>query len=299
MVAMERTSGGALERYIPGRLLADSRGLASRDILVELLDRRSVQERLLIPAVAEPLIVWVTSGAALVEEREVDGPWSSHSVSVGDFFLTNAPAPYELRWRATSVDPFAVMHVYMGLPVIERAVAEVLGSGHGPVRFCDVSGQRDAVLAGLLEQLRAEIADRRNASALFLDGIAQSLAVHLVRCYRDDAGPASAHRVLPAARLRRVVERMEAQRAQVFNLHQYAQEASMSVFHFSRMFKKSTGLTPLQYVTRLRLAEAQRLLRETRRSVIEIGLEVGYTSPSHFAQVFRREFGLSPSAYRG
>jgi AraC family transcriptional regulator len=46
------------------------------------------------------------------------------------------------------------------------------------------------------------------------------------------------------------------------------------------------------------MEKARRLLRETDKSVIEIGLDVGYTSPSHFAQLFRREVGISPSEYR-
>ena len=51
-------------------------------------------------------------------------------------------------------------------------------------------------------------------------------------------------------------------------------------------------MTPLQFVTRQRIARAQQLIRETSRSQIEIALEVGYTSPSHFAQVFRRKPAL-------
>jgi AraC family transcriptional regulator len=51
-------------------------------------------------------------------------------------------------------------------------------------------------------------------------------------------------------------------------------------------------------VTRQRIARAQQLIRETSRSQIEIALEVGYTSPSHFAQVLRRKTGLTPSDYR-
>jgi AraC family transcriptional regulator len=57
-------------------------------------------------------------------------------------------------------------------------------------------------------------------------------------------------------------------------------------------------MTPLQFVTRQRIARAQQLIRETSRSQIEIALEVGYTSPSHFAQVLRRKTGLTPSDYR-
>jgi AraC-like DNA-binding protein len=43
--------------------------------------------------------------------------------------------------------------------------------------------------------------------------------------------------------------------------------------------------------------EARRLLRETKKSVVEVALDVGYANPSHFAQLFRRETGLSPSDY--
>jgi AraC family transcriptional regulator len=43
---------------------------------------------------------------------------------------------------------------------------------------------------------------------------------------------------------------------------------------------------------------AKRLLRETKKSVVTVGLDVGYANPSHFAQLFRRETDLSPSDYR-
>ena len=72
----------------------------------------------------------------------------------------------------------------------------------------------------------------------------------------------------------------------------------LSPFHFSRVFKQATGMSPLQFVRRERITRAQQLIRETSRSVIEIGLEVGYTSPSHFAQVFRRVVGVAPTEFR-
>jgi AraC family transcriptional regulator len=72
----------------------------------------------------------------------------------------------------------------------------------------------------------------------------------------------------------------------------------LSPFHFSRVFKQATGMTPHQFVTRARMLHAQRLIRETSRSLIEIALEVGYTNPSHFAQVFRRVVGVTPTEFR-
>jgi AraC family transcriptional regulator len=64
------------------------------------------------------------------------------------------------------------------------------------------------------------------------------------------------------------------------------------------MFKQVTGMSPLQFVVRERIVCAQKLICETSRSLIEIALEVGYTSPSHFAKVFRRVVGVTPTEFR-
>ncbi|MDA7001708.1 helix-turn-helix domain-containing protein, partial [Agrobacterium salinitolerans] len=82
------------------------------------------------------------------------------------------------------------------------------------------------------------------------------------------------------------------------NLAEIAEIAGMSAFHFSRLFKKATGLSPSRYFIRLRMTRAQQLLQETDLSIIRVGFAVGYSSPSHFSQVFRRETGLLPSHYR-
>jgi AraC family transcriptional regulator len=77
-----------------------------------------------------------------------------------------------------------------------------------------------------------------------------------------------------------------------------AELVELSPFHFFHVFKETTGMSPLQFVTRERITRAQQLIRETSRSLIEIALDVGYTSPSHFAQVFRRVVGVTPSEFR-
>jgi len=163
--------------------------------------------------------------------------------------------------------------------------------------FRDLSGFKDHFLSALLEGLHRELSSRHRGSSLFVEGIAQSLAAHLVRTYAEE----TTHEYkggLPGFRLRKVTDLMVTHLEDDFSLIRLAREADMSEFHFSRAFKRTTGLPPSQYFINLRLEKARRLLRETKRSVIEIALDVGYTSPSHFAQVFRREVGISPSEYR-
>src|SRR5881296_2669661 len=86
--------------------------------------------------------------------------------------------------------------------------------------------------------------------------------------------------------------------AEEISIERLAELVELSSSHFSHVFKESTGMTPLQFVTRQRITHAQQLIRETSRSLIDVGLEVGYTSPSHFAQVFRRVVGVTPTEFR-
>ena len=298
-MVIERTSAETLDRHIPGQLIVGSAGGAWRDVIAQIFSRQRLDDAILVPAVAEPLIVWVLSGTAVVEEREVNGTWSANEVKVGDFFLTNSAAPYELRWRATGQAPFEVMHVYLGLLLLDRATKDVLGQAARRPSFREVSGGKDQQLSMLLEQFRQELTTQREPSALLVQGVAQCLAVHILRYYRaENDEVARRAQALPAFKLRRVTDLMRSRLSEVFNLKRLAREVGMSEFHFSRMFKHATTFSPSQYFIRLRMAEARRLLRETDRSVIDIGLDVGYSSPSHFAQVFRREIGVSPTDYR-
>lgn len=293
----ERTSPLGLEQYIAGRTLVSGDGPAWNDLFVQVYSRRDKQEAFLVPAVAEPLIVWVMSGEANVEERELGGDWVSNIVSVGDFFLTRSPTPYEMRWRSTGTAPFQVMHLYLSVPLFERVAKEVLG-GNGPPVLLDVSGGKDEQLSHLLALIHQELAAEGKGSQLFVQGLAQSLTVHLIRNYVSEDRQDNRQTALPGFKLRRAMAYLEAHLADPFNLAQLAVAVGMSEFHFSRLFKKATGLSPSRYLIRQRVAKAQQLLQETDTSIIEIGLAVGYSSPSHFAQVFRRETGLPPSHYR-
>ncbi len=294
-----RITGESMREYLPGDAQTFPPRLEIKDVVIQLFTHRSVIEPILVPAVVEPLLVLVLAGAARVEERMPGGEWEAIEVSAGDFFLTSSEEPYEMRWQTHGGDTFEVMHLYLGLPLIEQASRELLGEHAGAVRFRDVSGARDARVAYVMEQLRTELVAERSPSALFVRSLAQALAVHLLRSYLSENQLGRRVNALQAYKLRKVTDAMSADLAAEFSLIRLAGLAELSEYHFSRLFKRATGLSPSQYFIRLRMVRARHLLLESRLSVIDVGLEVGYSSPSHFSQVFRREVGVTPSKFRG
>lgn len=77
-----------------------------------------------------------------------------------------------------------------------------------------------------------------------------------------------------------------------------AKEAGMSRSAFARGFKATLGVTPMDFVTRIRLNVARRLLVSTVRPVEGVSAEVGFSSRSHFSRVFRDHYGTDPSTFR-
>jgi AraC family transcriptional regulator len=268
------------------------------DVQLQLYTHHSTHRPLLVPAVAEPLLVLVLAGSARVQEREIGGEWLESAVSADDFFLTMSPEPYEMRWHAHSDEGFQVAHIYLSQRLLDLAAREVLTGRTEALSLRDASGVRDEQVSRLIRFLHLEMTRPGQASPLYIHGIAQALAVHLVRDYRDEQASIRPANALPAYKLRRVIERMQAGIATGFSLAELAQAADMSDFHFSRLFRKATGQAPSQYFIQLRMDEARRLLLNSQMSIIDIALEVGYSSPSHFAHLFKRHAGVTPGEYR-
>jgi AraC family transcriptional regulator len=294
----EATSAEAFAHYVGGKVLRAGRGKAWRDIKAWVIAPPRVVDALPLPAVSEPFLAWTVSGEAEFQEREGNGQWMVNRIKRGSFFLTTGGAPYDCRWKTITSEPFETMAVFIALPLLQRAMEEVFGGDAPRARLRDISAFTDDTLNSLMERVHAELM-RRKASPLFLQGIAQAIAIHLARNYAETiAESPSGSPSLPGYKLRQITDWMAEHFDQEFNLDRLAQQAGLSKFYFNRLFKNAMGMSPSQHVINLRMDEARRLLRETKKSAMEIALDVGYTNPSHFAQLFRKETGLSPSDYR-
>ena len=294
----QMTSLESLDSYPAGQKIRCTSGPAWRNVRLSVFSLAAASETFEMPTVAEPLIVWVTSGEAETQERDDDGPWLTSRIKQGSLFVTAAGAPYEFGWKRLSEEPLEVVMVVLDLALFEDALRDIHGVNAAHATLRDVSAGQDLTLVNLLQCLRDE-AERSEASILFTHGLAQAICVHLARHYVGlDLGSNKTSPSLPTFKLRRITTWMMENLAQEFSLGALAEQAGMSEYHFNRLFKRAVGLPPSQYQIKLRMDEARRLLRETELTVVTVANEVGYTNPSHFSRIFRKDTGFSPRDYR-
>ena len=107
-----------------------------------------------------------------------------------------------------------------------------------------------------------------------------------------------AHGGLSPSAIRRVREYVEAHLGDSMDLATLAAVAGLSIHHFAREFKQSTGFTPHHYLTQKRVERAQEMLAHTALSLSEIAYAVGFSDQSHLARHFRQMLGVTPGQFR-
>jgi AraC family transcriptional regulator len=103
---------------------------------------------------------------------------------------------------------------------------------------------------------------------------------------------------LSPSQFRRVLSVISERLSSNLSLSELAREAGLSAAYFSQRFKLSTGTSPHQYLLRLRICKAKTLLEESEAPVIDIAAECGFQTQQHFARIFRRLTGKTPTEYR-
>jgi transcriptional regulator GlxA family with amidase domain len=114
------------------------------------------------------------------------------------------------------------------------------------------------------------------------------------RCLLHRAGTLEAHSTI----VQRVIAFMRAHLDATLTLDDLARHAATSKFHFVRIFEEATGKTPHHYLTCLRLQRAKELLLNSDDSIMDVCLDVGYSSHGTFSRTFAFFVGLSPTEFR-
>ena len=190
-----------------------------------------------------------------------------------------------------------VSHLQLGIS--DAALMACSDGAYGEVELRASRKFADPRLSAMVAAVHAEMVAGFPSGRLFLDSVEQAMAVTLVNGHAVRHRPVQICRGgLGSARLRRIKELVRAKMEDDLSLEDMAQSVGLSTAHFARMFRKSTGETPHQFVLRQRLERAKSMLRAPDARVLDVAVACGFKTQQHFAQVFRDLWGVSPTDYR-
>jgi AraC-like DNA-binding protein len=200
-------------------------------------------------------------------------------------------APVSWRMRAQSTDVLALEFS----PEVQSRIDQAGWIGEQPVHI-----EEDELFHRIATLLLPSIADGCHNGCVFAENLAATVVAHVDRNYgisSDRAALRSGDR-LAASVLRQIFDTVESRLSEPIRVLELAELARLSEFHFLRAFKRSTGMSPHQYITERRMSRARTLLSTTDASVAEIAWRVGLPNTSHFNAQFRKHTGMTPGVWR-
>ena len=193
-----------------------------------------------------------------------------------------------------TADPVNVVSLSIEPAFLATACGELAASDNFELRL--LNGVPDRFVEGVCLALRHEVAGGGKSGRLYADAMVTSLAIHLVSQYsgrkttRRDPSPSP--RVVRRAQLF-ITDHL----AQDLTLAEIAAAVNLSPFHFSRVFKQHTGLSPYQFLLQQRIERAKQLLLRDQHSISAVALEVGFYDQSHFSLHFKRLCRMTPGQF--
>lgn len=230
-------------------------------------------------------------------ERRIDGA-SAESELIGPGRFCVTPGDVGARWRHSG-NP-EILQLYVRRSVYERAVEEMYGCDGASVHVLP----RFAIADPLLEQLALAVLqalrDGATEDRLYIETIAELVAVHLARAHSSRARPRPLAETpaLSQRRMRHLLRHIDEHLGEDLSLEALAAEAGLSPLYIARAFRVAVGQSPHRYVVERRVEAAKRRLRASDDPIADVALATGFSSQSHLSDWFRRVVGVSPAAYR-
>ena len=146
----------------------------------------------------------------------------------------------------------------------------------------------------MVHDLKRETETRTPGYRVVARALFMQLAVYLSRCYSDTPPEESTDLI----RLGSAIAHIETHFQERLTLEMLARKAHLSPRHFQRIFSECTGHSPIDYLLRVRVREAGKLLRHSNRSITEIAFDCGFQDSNYFTRQFKKIAGETPLNYR-
>jgi AraC-like DNA-binding protein/mannose-6-phosphate isomerase-like protein (cupin superfamily) len=231
----------------------------------------------------EYVIGTMTEGA---ERLTIRG--QEHVAAEGDLILIEPGEPHSNRSAGSGRFGYVVM--YVPVPLMAQAMRDL--SSPDPVhlpRFREPVAQMKG-----LDRLLLKTHRRLSGPCGRLEQ--ESAFLHFVSRLRDPLLGQTCRTTVEQHKIRRAREYLDDRYRESVSLHELADIAGLSPFHFLRTFREQVGLPPAAYQTHRRIAQAKHLLR-SRCSIAEVAADLGFADQSHLSRHFQRIVGTTPGKY--
>jgi len=286
------THGRALR---PGnRLIAHSQDIGWRSLHAAILEEapfHAVEQ-----PIRHPSLIYHLARPTEVT-RKIEGA-AGEKMLIGPRRICLTPGEATTQWGHDGHPE--ILQVYLRQSLFEAAVSEIYGGDSATAELVPRFAIQDPLLEQLAIAITNALRDGNAGDGLYIDTIAQMMAVHLARAHSSRSRPV---RVVPAGpmpgwKMRRVIDYIEENLDGDLSLEAMAAEVEISPLYLARAFKAAIGQSPHRYVLARRIERAKELLRNTDMPVVDVALSSGFSSQSHLSHWFLRYVGVSPAVYR-
>jgi AraC family transcriptional regulator len=231
--------------------------------------------------------------------RKSGGERHENRVVSGSIWL--CPAGLDVE-EAQSDAPSEFLHLHLFNSQFDL-LSDVFGGA--PVRASSVgyiSGIRDDLILQIGGQILGEMMRPTAAGRVLVDALALGLTARLAQAYATFQGQGpkliGTSHGLDDRRLNRVLDFMSAHLEDDIGLEDLAAIASLSPFHFSRMFRARTGVSPHRYLSSLRIERSKTMLTLGDASLADIAMAICFSTQGNFSRAFKAATGMTPGEFR-
>lgn len=286
------THGRALR---PGnRLIAHSPDVGWRSLYAAILEEAPFEAT--EAAIGHPFLIYHLTRPTEVM-RKIEGAPRERAL-IGPRRICLTPGETVTQWQHHGHPE--ILQVYLRQSLYESAVSEMYGCDGSSAEIVPKFAVADPLLEQLAIAITSALRDGSAEDGLYIETLAQTLAVHLARMHSSRSRPLRTPRLdaIPGPKMRRLIEFIEANLDSNLSLETMAAEVIVSPRYLPRAFKTAIGQSPHRYVLARRIERAKELLRSTDMPIVDVALASGFSSQSHLSNWFLREVGISPAAYR-
>lgn len=226
--------------------------------------------------------------------RTIDGETETGAIARGDIFIT--PPHSDVQWSIKG--RVSCASVCIDMDYILNVAASVGITIHPDMMFKKVFKHRDPLIEALFQAIVEKVYETDALSVLYVETMARALCIQLLHTLLDEPEHHGFQKMLPIKRIETLRSFIVNNLDKKISTKELAEHACVSQFHFCRLFKRTLGITPQQFVRRCRLDHAKNLVQGSNQTVAEIAYGCGFATQSHFTHLFRQSFGLSPRQLR-